>query len=82
MLFKLDRDGPLYAQVYRAIRTEILDGRMRPGTKAPSTRALASDLAISRNIAVIAYEQLLAEGYLISRAPGPVPSSRRSCLSG
>jgi len=67
MLLKLDRQGLLYGQVYRAIRADILNGRMRPGAKVPSTRAIASDLAVSRNIVVIAYEQLLAEGYLIAR---------------
>jgi GntR family transcriptional regulator/MocR family aminotransferase len=67
MLLKLDRQGPLYSQVYRAIRADILNGRTRPGVKVPSTRSIASELAVSRNIVVIAYEQLLAEGYLVTR---------------
>lgn len=67
MFLKLDHQGPLFSQVYRAIRAEILNGRMHPGAKVPSTRAIASDLAVSRNIVVIAYEQLLAEGYLVAR---------------
>ncbi len=67
-MLKLDQEGPLYAQVYRAMRSEILTGRMRPEAKVTSTRAIASDLGVSRNITVIAYEQLIAEGYLVSRS--------------
>ena len=59
--------GPLFSQVYRAIRADIFNGRMSSGREGPSTRAIASDLAVSRNIVVIAYEQLLAEGYLVTR---------------
>ena len=42
-------DEPLYRQVYFAIREAILDGRLRPNTRLPSTRTLASDLSVSRN---------------------------------
>ncbi len=64
MFFKLDQEGLLYSQVYRALRRQILNGRMRPGSRLPSTRWLASELGISRNTALLAYEQLIAEGYL------------------
>jgi GntR family transcriptional regulator/MocR family aminotransferase len=50
----------LVHQVVRLIR----DGRLRPGVRMPSTRQLASDLRIARNTAVIAYERLVAEGWL------------------
>jgi len=65
----LDRAGvePLYRQLYFAIREAILDGRLRPGTRLPSTRSLADDLAVSRNTVVIAFDQLLAEGYVEGR---------------
>jgi len=65
----LDRESeePLYRQLYFAIREAILDGRLRPGTRLPSTRSLASDLAVSRNTVVIAFDQLLAEGYVDGR---------------
>jgi GntR family transcriptional regulator/MocR family aminotransferase len=59
--------APLYRQLYFAIREAILAGRLQPGTRLPSTRTLASDLGLSRNTAVAAYEQLLAEGYLDGR---------------
>ena len=60
-------ETPLYRQLYFAIREAILAGRLQPGTRLPSTRTLARDLALSRNTAVSAYEQLLTEGYLDGR---------------
>src|SRR5688572_25319784 len=58
--------APLYWQLYTNLRTAILAGRLKKGTKLPSTRALASELNVSRNTVLNAYEQLLAEGYLDS----------------
>lgn len=65
----LDRAGQeaLYRQLYFAIRDAILQGRLRPGTRLPSTRSLAADLDVSRNTVVIAFDQLLAEGYVEGR---------------
>ena len=64
MMLQLDGTGPLYQQIYRAFREEILTRALRPGERVPSTRALAELLKVSRTSAVSAYEQLLAEGYL------------------
>jgi len=49
------------------MRAAILSGELKGGMKLPSTRALADELNISRNTALNAYRQLLAEGYLESR---------------
>jgi GntR family transcriptional regulator/MocR family aminotransferase len=68
MFLKLDQAGPLYSQLYRALRRQILGGRMRPGARLPSTRWLATELGISRNTALLAYEQLIAEGYLTAES--------------
>ena len=67
MLVPLDGEGPLYRQIYRALRSEILTRNLSPGARLPSTRALCADLGVSRNVALLAYEQLLAEGYAESR---------------
>jgi GntR family transcriptional regulator / MocR family aminotransferase len=56
-------DAPLFRQIYLQIRSAILSQSLRPGTKLPSTRQLASQLSVSRSAVVSAYEQLLAEGY-------------------
>src|SRR6266498_1710240 len=66
-MLQLDGTGPLHQQIYRAFRNEILSGVLAPGERVPSTRALADLLKVSRNTAVSAYEQLLAEGYLETR---------------
>ena len=55
---------PLYSQLYDWFRKAILDGRLRPGQRVPSTRSLAADLDISRAPVLSAFEQLHAEGYL------------------
>lgn len=58
---------PLYEALYRCIRTDILSGRLVPGEKLPSKRALATNLEISKITVEAAYDQLLAEGYIRSR---------------
>jgi GntR family transcriptional regulator/MocR family aminotransferase len=59
--------GGLQRQVYESIRRAILDGAIRPGTRIPSSRALAADLGVSRTTTLLALEQLQAEGYLATR---------------
>jgi GntR family transcriptional regulator/MocR family aminotransferase len=59
--------GPLYRQIYDGYRAAILTGRIRPGERLPSTRALAAALEISRLPALSAFEQLLHEGYIEGR---------------
>jgi GntR family transcriptional regulator / MocR family aminotransferase len=58
----------LIRQVYEYIRAQILCGALLGGTQLPSTRELAANLHISRNVVLEAYDQLLAEGYIESRA--------------
>lgn len=55
---------PRYRQLYDSLRASILTGRLRAGTRLPPTRALASELGISRDTVLTAYAQLLAEGYV------------------
>ena len=62
--------GPLYRRVYHALKSMIRAGRLGPTARVPSTRALARDLGVSRNTVMLAYEQLAAEGYLVSRHRG------------
>jgi GntR family transcriptional regulator/MocR family aminotransferase len=84
-----------YARLQGALRDAVRSGRLEPGRALPSTRALAADLGVSRGVVVEAYEQLVAEGYLVSRhgsgthvAPGvaerasapPPPSAGRRWL--
>ncbi len=54
----------LQRQLFEQLRELILGGRVKPGARLPSTRALAEELACSRNTVIGAYDQLFAEGYL------------------
>jgi len=58
---------PLYRQLYMAVKGAILDGRLRPGARLPSTRIIAADFNMSRTTVLNAFDQLSAEGYLKAR---------------
>ena len=58
---------PLYRQLYEGLRRTILEGRLAPRAKLPSSRLLAAELSIARNTVMNTYDQLLAEGYLEGR---------------
>jgi GntR family transcriptional regulator/MocR family aminotransferase len=82
---KVGDAGALYEQVYESLRAAILEGRLAPGSRLPSTRTLASDIGVSRTTVLLAYDQLLAEGYTSSRTgsgtyvapqlPDPLPTA-------
>lgn len=58
----------LTQQLYDQLGSRILAGELKAGERLPSSRALADELGIARNVAVQVFEQLQAEGYLESRA--------------
>jgi GntR family transcriptional regulator/MocR family aminotransferase len=72
LLVELSRDSsaPLHRQIEAAIRDAVRSGRLPVGSSLPATRTLAADLGVSRGVVVEAYQQLVAEGYLTSRAGG------------
>jgi len=77
-IIAVDRRAPkaLYRQIYDAYRAAIVDRRLRSGQRIPSTRALASELGVSRFPVLNAYAQLLAESYFESRVgAGTIVSS-------
>ena len=55
---------PAYQWLYEAVRSEILGGRLHPGTRLPSTRDLGSQYELARGTIVTAFEQLKSEGYV------------------
>jgi GntR family transcriptional regulator / MocR family aminotransferase len=69
--WQLDRTSgtPLPRQLYMQVRSGVLAGALGPGTRLPSTRAMASVLGVARATVFAAYEQLLAEGYVDAK-PG------------
>lgn len=82
--------GQLLRSLHGQLRAAILDGRLRPGQRLPSSRAVAVAYGISRNTAVAAYDLLLSEGYVRTRrasgvrvadAPVPVPRAPRPVVA-
>lgn len=66
---EIDRNSSrsLYVQLYEYLRGEILSGRIHEGEKLPSLRSMAVQIGVSITTVKIAYEQLLVEGYVISK---------------
>ncbi|MDQ3367998.1 MAG: winged helix-turn-helix domain-containing protein [Myxococcota bacterium] len=65
-------DLPLFRQIANTIATDITRGRLQPGARLLSSRALANQLGVSRNTVVAAYEELCV------RTPsGCTPSASR-----
>ena len=68
---ELDGGGGRRAGLERALRAAIRGGRLQPGERVPSTRALAHDLGLARGTVAEAYAQLIAEGYLRTSPGAP-----------
>ncbi|HSM86621.1 MAG TPA: PLP-dependent aminotransferase family protein [Candidatus Limnocylindrales bacterium] len=62
------KKGTLSRQIYTWLRRAILGGTLRSSERLPSTRDLADQLNVSRTVVLLAYEQLLAEGFVEGRA--------------
>lgn len=54
-------------QIYKALHQAIATGHLRPGSRLPASRVLASHLNVSRNSVLAAYDKLAAEGLLSGR---------------
>ena len=67
MNLTLDKTGALYDQIARAIKLEILEGRIAAESKLPSTRTLATALGVSRKSVLQAYDLLCAEELAVAR---------------
>jgi GntR family transcriptional regulator/MocR family aminotransferase len=65
----LDASSPmgLQNQIRQKLVDGILNGAFPPGMKLPSSRKLAQQLEVARNTVVAAYQQLIDDGYLVSR---------------
>ncbi len=57
----------LTRQIYRSLKEYILSGTLQQGEKLPSSRELAKHLHVARNIVIVSYEQLIAEGYACAK---------------
>lgn len=68
-LFSIDKVGglPLQHQVRRGMIDLMLSGAWMAGDRLPSSREMARSLGVSRNTVVLAYQQLIADGHVVSR---------------
>jgi GntR family transcriptional regulator/MocR family aminotransferase len=93
LLLRIDRARGLRTGLEQALRDAIRGGQLAPGTPLPSSRALARDLGVARGTVFQAYDQLIAEGYLIAKqrsgirvatqaAPQPMPERAESTPFG
>jgi GntR family transcriptional regulator/MocR family aminotransferase len=55
-------------RIYDLLRAQIANGTLTLGARAPATRALAAELGVSRTTVTAVYEQLAAEGFLVTSA--------------
>jgi len=86
----LEGRGDLTARIYRQLLDAIIDGRLRAGERLPPSRELARRLDVARNTVAVAYERLLAEGFLVARVgngtyvseAAPVATQSRRAPSG
>lgn len=63
----LRRDELLYLQIAHALMADIHRGRLRPGDALPGYRSLAESLEVNRNTVSAAYQELIEEGWIVSR---------------
>lgn len=94
---QVSADQTRQAQIFERLRTGILTGVLRPGSRLPPTRAMAAEMGVARQTVVLAYERLAAEGYTSARvgagtfvaadlpdeapAPRPPPEDAAAALS-
>jgi GntR family transcriptional regulator / MocR family aminotransferase len=77
----------LSGEIYRQLRSAVVDGRLRPGDRLPPTRELARRLRVSRTTASVAYERLISEGLAVASTGkgtfvGPVGAVGRTAADG
>ena len=63
---ELNSDKAIYLQIADALIEEIKRGRLKPGTALPGTRPLAEELNVNRKTIVLAFDELIAAGWLTS----------------
>jgi len=86
-LLKLDESGSQasYRKIAEGLVTAIVEGRLPPGTLLPGTREMAQLLDVNRKTVILAYEEALTKGWLVSEprrgtfvnaqlTPKPLPS--------
>ncbi len=82
LVIRRDDAQPLSDQIVAAIKREVDDRRLRPGTRLPSIRSFADEYKVSRFTVVEAYDRLVAMGYLVSRRGAGFYAAPSACKTG
>jgi DNA-binding transcriptional regulator YhcF (GntR family) len=80
-LTRAGKPVPLQKQLIERLQQAILAGRLPAGALLPSSRLLAAELGVSRNTVIIAYDHLVAEGYVLADRRGTRVSPLSSAAS-
>src|SRR5215813_9336023 len=69
LLFHLQRDSrtPLQVQLREQLVSAILQGQIPLGSPLPPSRKLAETLDVARNTVAVAYQELVADGFLVAQ---------------
>lgn len=62
-----ERELSLFLQLAHAIAEDIQRGRLKPGDPLPGSRELAAYLGVNRNTVIASYDELAAEGLVVTR---------------
>lgn len=65
-IISIDRESckAVYLQIVSAIIREVSQGRLQPGQRLPGTRKMGALLGINRKTIIVAYEELMAQGWI------------------
>jgi len=65
-IISIDRESSkaVYLQIVNAIIREVSQGRLQPGQRLPGTRKMGELLGINRKTIIVAYEELMAQGWI------------------
>lgn len=59
--------SPIYDQIKRGVREEIIKGKLKEGDTLPSIREMASQIRVNPNTVARAYRELEMEGTIMAR---------------
>ena len=62
-----ESQGPLQLRIARAIAQAIRGGRLKPGEALPGSRELADQVGVHRNTVMLAFQELIAEGWVVGQ---------------
>lgn len=57
----------LHSKLLNKLTVDIKDGRLAPGSMLPGSRSLAEQLGVNRKTVQLVYEELEAQGWLVTR---------------